>query len=285
MQRSGFSTWGSTSWSCWTGSQVRHQEDVDKWRTHRDRTWWFYRVNSIPGRKASYQRKHSNSKQCSSWTNCMGLERVEKENLRIFNLVESDTWFAKILLGLSVQTWYIVSLTAHSTCRSSDLALSRCLFCLCRFASLMGDHINGQLPSDWVFPKWIYNKEPSSNVLKLSDDVVNMPLSPGQTGSWKCFVTWNPSRSRFHSKGGGVTVMAENGIANVTHYHQSNYILMPSLAAAQTANAAFSSTYRPVALFVGGTSGIGQGTAERFAHHSKGRHILLDITTFTHAIT
>jgi len=45
---------------------------------------------------------------------------------------------------------------------------------------------------------------------------------------------------------------------------------MPSLKDVQTTNAQFSPTYRPVAMFVGGTSGIGQAMAEKFAHHTKG---------------
>jgi len=45
---------------------------------------------------------------------------------------------------------------------------------------------------------------------------------------------------------------------------------MTSLAAVRAANAAFSSSYIPTALFVGGTSGIGQATAEAFARYTKG---------------
>ncbi|KAJ7864192.1 NAD(P)-binding protein [Mycena leptocephala] len=51
---------------------------------------------------------------------------------------------------------------------------------------------------------------------------------------------------------------------------------MPSLSTVQTSNAAFSPSYTPVAIFVGGTSGIGQGMAEAFARHTKGNaHIVL----------
>jgi len=51
---------------------------------------------------------------------------------------------------------------------------------------------------------------------------------------------------------------------------------MPSLAEAQQANADFLSSRTPVALFVGGTSGIGRGIAEAFAAATKGNaHIII----------
>ncbi|KJA16022.1 hypothetical protein HYPSUDRAFT_58495 [Hypholoma sublateritium FD-334 SS-4] len=53
---------------------------------------------------------------------------------------------------------------------------------------------------------------------------------------------------------------------------------MPSLAATRASNAAFkhSVTAPPVAVFVGGTSGIGQGMAEVFANNTKGNsHIVI----------
>ncbi|KAJ7842069.1 hypothetical protein B0H13DRAFT_1731814 [Mycena leptocephala] len=51
---------------------------------------------------------------------------------------------------------------------------------------------------------------------------------------------------------------------------------MPSLSTVRAFNAAFSPSYTPVAIFVGGTSGIGQGMAEAFARHTKGNaHIVL----------
>ncbi|TFK90028.1 NAD(P)-binding protein [Polyporus arcularius HHB13444] len=51
---------------------------------------------------------------------------------------------------------------------------------------------------------------------------------------------------------------------------------MPSLAAARAANAAFSPAYFPVAVFVGGTSGIGRACAEAFARYTQGNaHIII----------
>ncbi|RPD57614.1 hypothetical protein L226DRAFT_568406 [Lentinus tigrinus ALCF2SS1-7] len=51
---------------------------------------------------------------------------------------------------------------------------------------------------------------------------------------------------------------------------------MPSLAAARAANAAFSPAYFPIAVFVGGTSGIGRACVEAFARYTKGNaHIVI----------
>ena len=51
---------------------------------------------------------------------------------------------------------------------------------------------------------------------------------------------------------------------------------MPSLSAARAANAKFSPSYIPIAVFVGGTSGIGKATAQAFARHTRGNaHIIL----------
>ncbi|KAJ7642234.1 NAD-P-binding protein [Roridomyces roridus] len=51
---------------------------------------------------------------------------------------------------------------------------------------------------------------------------------------------------------------------------------MPSLPAVQNSNASFKPSYLPVAVFLGGTSGIGRGTAEAFARYTSGNaHIIL----------
>ncbi|CCM05845.1 uncharacterized protein FIBRA_08081 [Fibroporia radiculosa] len=51
---------------------------------------------------------------------------------------------------------------------------------------------------------------------------------------------------------------------------------MPSLYAARASNARYSPSRLPVAVFVGGTSGIGQAVAEAFARYTKGNaHIII----------
>ncbi|KAF7341503.1 Oxidoreductase andH [Mycena venus] len=51
---------------------------------------------------------------------------------------------------------------------------------------------------------------------------------------------------------------------------------MPSLATVRTSNASYKPTYLPVAIFLGGTSGMGRGTADAFVRHTNGpAHIIL----------
>ena len=53
---------------------------------------------------------------------------------------------------------------------------------------------------------------------------------------------------------------------------------MPPIASIRSSNAATASTlpYRPVAVFVGGTAGIGAGMARALAHHRNGdAHIII----------
>ncbi|KAJ7133191.1 hypothetical protein C8R44DRAFT_663819 [Mycena epipterygia] len=51
---------------------------------------------------------------------------------------------------------------------------------------------------------------------------------------------------------------------------------MPPFLTAKASNATFQPSYLPVAIFVGGTSGVGQGMVEGFARHVGGRaHIII----------
>jgi NAD(P)-dependent dehydrogenase (short-subunit alcohol dehydrogenase family) len=50
---------------------------------------------------------------------------------------------------------------------------------------------------------------------------------------------------------------------------------MPTLAVAEASNAAFSPGYIPVAVFAGGTSGVGQAMAEAFARQTNGRAYII----------
>lgn len=51
---------------------------------------------------------------------------------------------------------------------------------------------------------------------------------------------------------------------------------MPNFSQAQSSNESYSPSYVPVAVFAGGTSGIGQAMAEAFARYTRGRaHIIL----------
>lgn len=71
-----------------------------------------------------------------------------------------------------------------------------------------------------------------------------------------------------------VTILT-SALVLLVGYHMSG---STSLAAVRAANAAALSSLKsvPVALFVGGTSGIGQATAEAFARHTQGNaHIII----------
>ena len=50
---------------------------------------------------------------------------------------------------------------------------------------------------------------------------------------------------------------------------------MPALSVIRASNAAFHLSYPPVAVFVGGTSGIGKSMVERFAHFTKGNSSII----------
>lgn len=51
---------------------------------------------------------------------------------------------------------------------------------------------------------------------------------------------------------------------------------MPDLSTVRAANSSVVPLYRPVAIIVGGTAGIGAGIARAFAHHTHGNaHIIL----------
>lgn len=49
---------------------------------------------------------------------------------------------------------------------------------------------------------------------------------------------------------------------------------MPSLASVRETNSTVSISYRPTALFVGGTSGVGEATAKAFANAVKGERFI-----------
>jgi NAD(P)-dependent dehydrogenase (short-subunit alcohol dehydrogenase family) len=66
-----------------------------------------------------------------------------------------------------------------------------------------------------------------------------------------------------------------DGVRATSHVY-SNTLTMPSLSTVREANAQFAPSYTPVALFVGGTSGIGQAMAEGLARYTNGNaHIII----------
>lgn len=64
---------------------------------------------------------------------------------------------------------------------------------------------------------------------------------------------------------------------------------MPSISAVRKANELFKPSYLPVAIFVGGTSGIGQGLVEAFARHTNGNAHIMYVpgasAFFSHVLT
>lgn len=61
--------------------------------------------------------------------------------------------------------------------------------------------------------------------------------------------------------------------AGIRHHNTST---MPSLAASRTANASYAFPAAPVAIFVGGTSGIGQAVAQALARYTDGQlHLII----------
>ncbi|KAG8902865.1 hypothetical protein FRC01_009449, partial [Tulasnella sp. 417] len=53
-------------------------------------------------------------------------------------------------------------------------------------------------------------------------------------------------------------------------------MVKPTLAAIRSSNASYRWSYRPTAMFVGGTSGAGEGTARALAQATQGRvHIII----------
>jgi NAD(P)-dependent dehydrogenase (short-subunit alcohol dehydrogenase family) len=67
-----------------------------------------------------------------------------------------------------------------------------------------------------------------------------------------------------------------SGFILSNHHHHHNDNKMPPLHIVRAANAKFSPSSPPVAIFVGGTAGIGRAMAEGFARYTKGNaHIII----------